>query len=59
MAYPIGQIFCRSMKIHSPIAMLCRQIDDFIIPNNDFVEFLNFTNETWALYNIKAAIKAL
>jgi len=29
------------MKMYSHVVMLCEQIDDFIIPDNDFIEFLN------------------
>jgi hypothetical protein len=28
-------------RIFSFVVMLCRKIDDFIIPNNDSIEFLN------------------
>ena len=33
--HPIGQIFCRSMKMYCLVVMLYRQIDDFLILNDD------------------------
>jgi hypothetical protein len=39
----IGQISCRiNMKMYFHIAVPCRRIDDFIIPDNDFIEFLSW-----------------
>ena len=51
--------FCRKMKIYCLVAILGRQIDDFIIPNNDFTEFLHFQKFLPALDSMKAAIRVL
>jgi hypothetical protein len=40
LAHTTGQIFYRSMKMYHHIMMFYRQVDDFIIPDNDFIGFL-------------------
>jgi len=40
LAQPVEQIFFRSMKKYHHEVMLYRQIDGFIIPDNDFIAFL-------------------
>jgi hypothetical protein len=41
LAHCTGQIFCRSMKMYSLVAMSHAQIDDSIIPDNESIESLN------------------
>lgn len=47
------------MKIYPLLAMLYRQIDDFIIANSDFTEFLDLFKLFPAIDNMKAAIRVL